>query len=490
MFSKFIELVRQAIKKMVGYKDVSETIEDTDVEISISSAMKDAVALWRNIYKDKSPWLDEENGIYSLQLGKTICQGMRVQTLSEMTSEIVSKTDVETANILNYQYQNHVLTKLGDEIEKGMALGSLIMKPYVVNDNIYIDFCVQGTFVPIAYDDDGNIIDVVFPDIYTVGDTVYTRLERQTFNAQEKKIVIENKCYKSDKKEDEDDNQRLGQEVELETVSKWSDIEPIVTIEDVEKSLFGYYKVPLTNNIDLDSPLGISVFSPAVNMIQRADEQFSRLDWEYEGGQMAIDVDDTALHSQSTYFGGQSKTRTKMDRTRNRLYRRLDLGAEDTYNVFAPNLRDASYLEGLDKYLTKIEDNVGLARGMISSVESEARTATEIKILKQKTFITIKAHQTSIQHALEDLVYAMSVIAKLYKITKTVGDCEVNTDWKDSILTDTQEELNQKLQLVGEGILGKAEVRAWYTGEDLETAQDAIDNITEPMLDDLYSTIE
>lgn len=46
----------------------------------------------------------------------------------------------------------------------------------------------------------------------------------------------------------------------------------------------------------MDSPLGISFFSDAKDLIQKADEQFGRLDWEYEGGQMAIDVDPTALH--------------------------------------------------------------------------------------------------------------------------------------------------------------------------------------------------
>ena len=66
----------------------------------------------------------------------------------------------------------------------------------------------------------------------------------------------------------------------------------------------------------MKSPLGISVFSPAVKLIRRADEQFSRLDWEYAGGQLAIDVDPTAVTYSEGYYG----TTINLDNCQNRLY--------------------------------------------------------------------------------------------------------------------------------------------------------------------------
>ena len=84
----------------------------------------------------------------------------------------------------------------------------------------------------------------------------------------------------------------------------------------------------------------------------------------------------------------------------------------------------------------------------------------------------------------------MDVLTTLYELAPD-GEYTTTTDWKDSILTDTDTELNQKLQLVGEDIISKAEVRAWYTGEDEETAQAKIDEITDSssnkMLNDLFS---
>lgn len=502
MFSKLIEWLKEALKKMVGYKSVSDTINDVQI-YSISEDMRNAINTWKDVYKDEAPWLDEETGIYSLGLGKEICQSLQQQVLSEMKSTISEPgksipTDDSTAEenintratFLNSQYQRRLLAKLPAKLEQGMAVGGFIIKPYVVNSQIYFDFCRQGDFVPIVFDDDDNITDIAFFDQFTSGEYRYTKIERQTFDISTKKVVIENKAFKAKIKSVEDEESQdddLGIEISLAAINKWANIseEPVI-IENVEKPLFGFYRVPLANNIDLDSPLGISIFSPAIKLIHRADEQFSRLDWEYDGGQMAIDVDADAVHFSQGYYGSVPQ----MDKVRDRLYRTLDLGNDDTYKAFTPSLRDTSYLSGLNRYLMRVEDLVGLSRGALSEVESEARTATEMKILKQRAYITIRRNQEALEQALNDAVYAMDVLTTLYELAPD-GIYTTTTDWNDSILTDADTELTQKLQLLDANILGKAEVRAWYTGEDEETAEQKIEDIesssSNAMLNDLFN---
>ena len=71
---------------------------------------------------------------------------------------------------------------------------------------------------------------------------------------------------------------------------------------------------------------------------------------------------------------------------------------------------------------------------------------------------------------------------------------DTKIDWKDSILTDTDTELEQKLNLQNAGILSKAEVRAWYTGENLATAQAEIDKMEkaneDKLMNDLFNTTD
>ena len=449
MIKHLIELIKQALNKMLG-----NAKQDNSIDSSVSETMLDGITLWKKMYKNKAPWVNKEKGVISIGIPKLICKAFKQQVLSEM------KTDIIDPNI-------------STEVS-------------IKNDQVYFDFNYQGEFYPIAFDDDGNIVDIAFLDQFRSGEILYTKVERQTFEYNT--VTIENKAFKVklDANGDENTTQELGEEIPLTEVEKWSTLQPRVEIENVEKPLYGYYCEPISNNVDMDSPLGVSFFSDATDLIQKADEQFGRLDWEYEGGQMAIDVDPTALHYENGYYG----THSVMDRMKDRLYRTLDLGQSNTYNAFVPTLRDASYLDGLNNILMRIEDNLCLSRGTISNVEAEARTATEIRVLKQKAYDNIVSHQEALEDALMDTVYAMNVLVDLYSLAPD-GDYDTTIDWGDSVLTDTDTELQQKIQLVDADILDKAEVRAWYTGESLEVATKKIQDMQkekqENMMNDLFN---
>lgn len=506
MFKKIVELIKEALRYLNGYKNVIETVT-SDEAFVMSQDMEKALETWRKMYKDEADWLDDRKGIFSLGIAKQVCQSLAMQVLAEMDCDIVTPGDCEEcedelshdsdfeprnmAEYINVLFKRSLLPKLPDTVEKGMALGGVVMKPYHTDNGTFIDFSYQGEFVPIAFDDDDNIIDIAFLDQFTEGNEIFTKVERQIFNPIARTVVVQNKAFvaKINQVSDDGEAQRyqLGKEVPLSSIARWSGIseEPVV-IEDVIKPLYGYYRVPLANNVDFKCPMGISVFSPAVSLIKRADMQFSRLDWEYEGGQMAVDIDRNAINPERGYFDEHFN----QDQLKDRLYRRLDLGVDDTYNVFAPSLRDDNYINGLNRYLSKIEDAIGLARGTLNDdMPTEARTATEVRILKQRTYTTISTNQKALETALEDVAYAVSVYAKLYDEAPK-GTYTVNIEWHDSVLSDTSEELNHRLQLKNAGVLSDVELRMWFTGEDEKTAQAAIDKIKQTQLEDTQANAE
>ena len=233
--------------------------------------------------------------------------------------------------------------------------------------------------------------------------------------------------------------------------------------------------MPEANTIDPYSPLGVSGFSRAVNLIKQADLQYSRLMWEFEGGELAIDVDRDAL-TELTDLNG--KTHTVNPQLQARLFRPIDLGESDTYQVFAPAFRDSSLIAGLNTILMRIEDVCGLSRGTLTDAATEARTATELKILKQRNYATNADIQTALEDALRDVVYIMDTYCILYELTKD-GEYDVSFEWDDSILVDVDEELGKRLNLMQNGLASKVETRMWYYGETERQAIEALQKIRE-----------
>lgn len=441
--------------------------------------------------------------------------------------------DVRRANYLNEQYHKKLLSKIRTQLEYGTAKGSLIIKPYVVrskvtgiagiaedkqpqnkqsqdNENqeqttnsekkvpeesykykMEFDFIQSDCFYPIAFDGSGNLTDVAFIQTKVEGDITYTRLERHKLNVNN--VTIENYAFKNKLNGGQDmysgiGGLTLGQEIPLTDVPEWKDIPKRATINNVDRLLFGYFKMPDANTIDPHSPLGISCFGRARDLIKDADEQYSRLIWEFEGGELAIDIDRDALQFMAD---AQGNGHSAMGHLQNRLYRTIDLGESDTYKPFSPVLRDQSLINGLNTILMRIEDVCALSRGTISDVASEARTATEIKILKQRSFSANKEIQSALQVALEDVIYAMNVYVTLYNIvgdikyngdkvdTSEMGTYDVSFEWDDSILVDEDTELQTRMSLHQQGIESKLALRMWYFGETERQAQEALNKVTQ-----------
>ena len=170
---------------------------------------------------------------------------------------------------------------------------------------------------------------------------------------------------------------------------------------------------------------------------------------------------------------GQKKV--KLPKGKSRLYRALEIGdvEKPLYEVFSPQIRDTSLFAGFNCILQRIEFACGLAYGTLSDPQTVEKTAEEIKSSKQRSYARVRNLQKSLQTALDDFIYAIDVWADAYELAPS-GDYEVSYSWDDSIITDTDKEFSQRLQLVSANILGRDEMRAWYHNQPLEQAREEL----------------
>lgn len=438
MFDGF-KRIWKGILRMFGYTTIKSIVGK---DVTLSSSMIRAINEWKQMLDGKASWTNDQ--IESLRIEEGICREFADAALVEMETNIDNER-------LNKIYQK-CIADLNEELQEGLALGSLIIKPIGPDT---AEFVTANHFIPISFDDDGKPTDVGFLSVKRVGDNkVYTRFERHYFlNGN---LTIENKCYRSSNESD------IGSRCELTEVEEWKDINPgPITYLGMTQMDFGYYRNPLKNKID-GSKCGVSIFGAAKERIKKADIQGARLDWEFESGERAIHIDSRALKLD------KKRNKLGLPKLNKRLFRGLELEEKDKelYKEYSPEMRDESYKRGLEEYKREIEFIVGLAYGDLSDVQVVEKTAAEIKTSKARKYNRVTAIQDNLRNCLEDFASGLAFYNGLYT-SGYLFNCKFN----DSILTDEETERQQDRQDVAMGAMDLVEYRMKWYNEDEETAR-------------------
>ena len=440
--------IRQVIRRLIG-KDTIERV--LRIKTAATTEMMEAISLWADMYQNAAPWLSDT--VKSLNLPSAISAEVARLATIEMKSEI---TGSPRADMLNTAYAA-ALSNLRRFLEYGCAKGGLIMKPYIDGKELTVDFVQADQFYPCAFDNKGNITSIIFVERAQIGTVYYTRFEQHTLEGHN--CIITNRAFRSHNKSE------LGTETALDSVDAWASLIHEATVRDITGPLYGYFKVPIANTIDPTSPMGVSVFSRAVELIKEADKQYSRFLWEFEGSELAIDA--------SVDLFAKKDGRLILPKGKERLFRTYDVAADGTSDMgikyFSPAIRDESLVNGLNRLYQRIEFNVGLAYGTISDPQNVDKTAEEIRTSKQRSYALISDIQTALQGALEQLIYAMDVWATIGNIAPR-GKYDVSFEWGDSVLTDTQSEQTIRMQEVASGLLRPEHYLMWRYGITEEEA--------------------
>lgn len=425
MFEKLISWLREKARQLFG--------ENTTVSANISAPMENAVELWADMYDTGGPWchsLKSGDTLHGIGLPQSIASELARLTTLEMECVV---SGGERADTINELIQPFIET-LRAPVEYGCALGGILFRPVMAADGtISIDTIQGDSFCPTHFDSTGRMTGAIFSEQLVKGSKIYTRLENHAFADGQYRVEI--KAFRSMTTAD------IGLEVPLTEVPEWADISPTSIVDGVDRPLWGYFKVATSNTVDRRSPLGVSVYANAVKLIRDCDEQYGRLLWEYEGGQLALDVDESALRQ--TQDGQITLPQREKRLYRNWLCGGYGQAGRNLYEVFAPTLRDENYRRGLDTILKRIEFQCGLAYGTLSDPQNVDKTAEEIRSSKQRSYTTVKDLQRSLKVAVTDLIYAIdALMTSAWQQGAAVvspSEYDVTFDFDDSIVSDPKE---------------------------------------------------
>lgn len=362
-----------------------------------------------NIYQGNPCWLSEDDHIDTVNFAKTICS-----EISRLTNLGIKVTVDGSARADWLQKRvNKIYFKLREWVEYGSAYGTIILKVNGDSVELYTPDRFEVTQVT-----NGKITGVVFYDTQKAGDTWYTRLEYHRFEGGQYRIT--NKCYSGTSEYD------LKTRVDI-AVTPWADLMEEAAVENIDKPLFGVLRTPQANNIAMNSPVGLPVFSEAVQELRDLDIAYSRNSKEIGDSKRMVMLDSDRLLP----YG----TPGNLDRASLPDYIRLvegDTSTEsDIYHEINPTLNTDARLTGINALLSQIGFKVGFSNGyFVFNEKTGMVTATQVEADDRRTIQTIKDHRDKLEDCLGGLIYALNVFADLYDYAPA-GDYEVVFDFGD-----------------------------------------------------------
>lgn len=420
-----------------------------NVETIISPDMEKAINQCAEVYRGNPDWLDDDEGIKTINFAKALCS----ETARLVTLGIgIHLEGSDRAEWLQQQIDS-VYPKLRDWVEYGCAYGTVFLKP----NGTSLDAFTPADVLLVDYDN-LDVRGIIFKDSYQSGKKWYTRMEYHRFVETVQDGVTIYPYYVSNRAYVSKSEESLGDPIPL-TQTKWADMledtPPILKAsgEPLDKPMFGIFRTPQANNVDISSPLGLPIFREAVEELKDLDIAYSRNAGEIFDSQKIILADDRLL-----YESGKSiKHRGPADAKGLPHYVKNVFGNDqkEFYQEINPQLNTDVRIKGINHLLSQIGYKAGFANGYFVFNESSGiQTATGVEADQQRTVQFIKDVRDQLEACLDDTIYALNVYADLYGLSP-VGTYDVTYDFGD-ILYDREVDRGRWWQYVAQG-----KVPAW-----------------------------
>ncbi len=377
--------------------------------------------IWRDMY---------ENG-GRLKLAPTISAEVAKLVTLEFSGNIHGS---KRADAINEAFK-YVTKNIRNISETACALGSVILKPYFDGTKIATSFVPADAYEILSVTPSGDISCIRFYERVTYKGTRYIKHEEHKIGKGFYTII--NSAYI--------DKDGVLEKVSLKSVPAWSDLEEEANIRNLSIPLFARFSLPNS----------VPIYARSRELIEDAEKQYERILWEYESGERALYVDETAV------LRNERKEALLPGR---RLYRMLNTGDDALFEDWTPDLRHESLFYGLDRIFKRIEFNSGLAYGTISDQTTIEKTAEEIRSSKQRSYATVLEIQTLLKTAIIEWAAAVDALCDIYGLAVS-GEYIIDLAFDDSIIADRNREFEERLELLKNGVITAEEMRSWYMGE-------------------------
>lgn len=414
--------------------------------------------------EDNSKYAFEYENINNINFNAIFSNKLANYTISD--SNVNIEGDNPRTELLN-QIGQSLWKKAKKIVSMGYGYGGVFLVPYVKGKKLYYNVVPQSRVT----------IDSIEGDL-TTGITVLAERKEITKGLGQTKTYIRWSNYRIENGNciiEQKFSDETGQEIPVPDF--WKNIMVKQTISNVDRVLAGYIKSPINNRRSNDK-YGVPITYGCDATIKEIKETMKQLYDEFKLKKPFVGIDYTLFKA--------DKNGKIEELPEDGLYKIFNFDeGDDKFKVFDPQFR--SYTERLQELYKRLEHEIGTSYGILSEVQSQNATATEIKHAMYDTFTICDDMRSNVEKGLKDFFYACNVLANAYNLSNQ-GEYNVSFDWSYSLLEDTQTEYNQLTWGFKNNVVKDVEIRQYlYPDETLEESQKAIDEIKEqqPSVDEI-----
>ena len=266
-----------------------------------------------------------------------------------------------------------------------------------------------------------------------------------------------------------------GTEIPLTAVPRWATIPPEVQIAGVERLPIGIFRCPTANRRP-DDITGVPITFGCDATLRKIAQTFADIETEFDRKKVRIMADRTFLRTEYDNNGVPVKSSFDDD-----LFIRLGESDQLRLDVFDPALRDSAYFGKLQQHFALLEKEIGVSRGILTDMTTQGATATEIRRAMYQTFCLLDDIHREYEQYIDQLMYGINVLCNYYGIDAD-AEYSISYNWSYALLEDTSETFAQMMQGNSVGAISPAEIRAFITDEDLETAKMRVEELKQTSL--------
>ncbi len=377
---------------------------------------------------------------YRLGMAKKVCEDWANLLLNEKVSINAGDYEERLNGILQ---SNNFKVRANQLIEKAFALGTGALVEYLDGDgNPVIDYIRADMIYPLSWDN-GDVTECAFGSnrVEDEKEIIYLQIHRKgRINPDDEEganreapdlYYIENKYIDAESGK------------ELDTPDS---VLPLIDT-GYDKPLFQIITPNICNNIELDSPLGISVYANSISQLKGCDLVYDSYMNEYVLGRKRILVPLSQAKRQMQEDG----VSTPMFDPDDTVYYMLpdDRNNSQSLTEVDMTIRASDHELGIQRCLDILSLKTGMGAGRYKFESGGVKTATEVISDKSDLYQNRQKNAIIIEAALISMAQAVAFL------DSGRVDLDVTIDFDDSIIEDANTTIDRNIKLVQAGLRSK-----------------------------------